>query len=662
MTTQQKVENARAYLRKLPPAQSGAGGHPATYRAASILAHGFDLGWEDAWALLNEWNVSHCTPPWSEKELRHKLSDAYAKPHDRPKGWIVKERQVGANGRFVFNPDLAAPVEKPHAEYTTADVLLNCFKEDEVVCITCEAGCTDDGKWFPASKGSFLTRKEWMERFFGPGVTAGAAFKASESGTWVRINPFIPNQTSGLDTDVAQFRHVLVEFDRKPKDEQKAVFLQSNLPITLMVDSGGKSIHAWVRVDAKDKAEWEERRNDVYAYLADHEPDPQNKNPSRWSRLGGVMRGDKEQKIIGFNFGAASWDDFIAWRDEQDMPEEVSTDTLEEFDTKNDPNTMVGHGRWLQRGGSLLITAQSGIGKSSFAMQMSMSWACGRELFGIPTKRPLRIGIFQAEGDVGDMAEAFQGVSSGMRLSPQEMAMVKENLKFFAESSRSGQQIIDMARKIVVRHKLDMVVLDPLMAYVDGDISKGVECKAFFRGKLEPMLKETGCIAVLIHHETKPKSKEATEGQTFSDMMYSGGGHSELFNYVRSIINVKREHKDKPIFSFNITKRGDRAGMRLPDGKPTLSIKLKHASDRIYWEVSDQVAAGFKLLQVGEQFKAFADRTQMDRRQLMKELTEDHGLERDQADAMVKALVSNGIIETVRVGPVIYYVGVNCRQ
>ena len=55
---------------------------------------------------------------------------------------------------------------------------------------------------------------------------------------------------------------------------------------------------------AETKEQWEERRNAVYEYLADHEPDPQNKNPSRWSRLGGVMRGDKEQKIVAFGIGA----------------------------------------------------------------------------------------------------------------------------------------------------------------------------------------------------------------------------------------------------------------------------------------------------------------------------------------------------------------------
>jgi RecA-family ATPase len=664
MTITDRITGARAYLAKLPVAVAGQGGHPATYRVASILANGFDLPWDDAWMLLTEFNA-RCSPPWSEKELRHKLNDAYVKPHERPKGWLVagKERRVGSNGRFVFDPKRVAELADTQTPFTTADVLLWCFKDDEVVCITNEAGQTEDGKWFPASKGIFLTRAEWIAKFFAPGAVGAGKFGPSESGAWIRINPFAKDDFSGTDGSVSAYRHVLVEFDKKPKDEQVAIFQQSNLPISLLVDSGGKSVHAWVKVDATSKEQWEERRNAVYEYLADHEPDPQNKNPSRWSRLGGVMRGEREQKIVAFGIGAEDWDAFVAWRESQDFPEEISTETLENYDVLNDPNTviddentLVGHGRWLQRGGSLLITAQSGIGKSSFAMQMAMSWACGRELFGIPPKRPLRIGIVQAEGDVGDMAESYQGVFSGMRLKDEEKTLVRSNLRFFNESSKRGKDIIDLTRKIVVRHKLDMVVLDPLMAYIGGNINDNVDCTDFCRGLLEPMLKETGCVAILIHHEGKPKAQEVKDGQTMSDQMYSGIGSSELVNYVRAVINIRRESKDQPVFSFNLTKRGKKAGMRTPDGRSTLSLKLKHADDRVFWEVAP-LAGGFELLKVGQQYRHFESKPKISRGAFIEELISDHKLARDQAEALIKALVTNGIMEPRKVGAALYYQG-----
>ena len=657
MTTEDRISGARAYLAKLPAAVAGQGGHPATYRAASILANGFDLPWSDAWALLQEYNL-RCSPPWSEKDLRHKLNDAYVKPHERQKGWLAKgnERRVGANGRFVFDPNRVAELADAQTPFTTADVLLNCFKDDEVICITNEAGQTEDGKWFPASKGIFLTRAEWITKFFGPGAVGAAKFAGTESGAWIRINPFTKEDFTGTDGAVASYRHVLVEFDKKPKDEQVAIFQQSNLPISLLVDSGGKSVHAWVRVDAETKEQWEQRRNEVYEYLSDHEPDPQNKNPSRWSRLGGVLRGENEQRIVAFKIGALDWDEFLAWREGQDFPEEVSTDTLENYDTKHDPNHVVGHGRYLCRGGSLLVTGQSGIGKSSFVMQMAASWAIGRELFGIPVIRPLRIAVVQAECDIGDLAEAYQGVSSGMRLSPDEKVLCRANLKFFTEASKTGKDFVDLCRKIITRHKLDVLVADPLLSYVGGDLSKQEVCSHFLRNLVQPVLQETGCIMVFIHHEGKPKPQEVKDGQTVSDQMYSGIGSSELVNWARAIINIRRESKEMPVFSFNLTKRGKLAGMRTPDGKPTLSLKLKHADDRVLWEIAP-LAGGFELLKVGQQYRHFESKPRISRGALLEELVADHKLQRDQAESLIKAMVTNGIIEPRKVGAALYYQG-----
>ena len=658
MTAQDRISGARAYLAKLPTAVSGAGGHPATYRAASILANGFDLPWNDAWDLLQEWNTSHCSPPWSEKDLRHKLNDAFVRPHERPKGWLVagKERAVGANGRFIFDPTRITALVESQTPMTPADVLLNCFKDEDVICITNDAGQTEDGKWFPASKGIFLTRAEWITKFFGPGAVGAAKFAGTESGAWIRINPFAKDDFTGTDGAVSSYRHVLVEFDKKPKEEQLAIFQQSNLPISLLVDSGGKSIHAWVRVDAESKSQWEERRNTVYEYLSDHEPDPQNKNPSRWSRLGGIMRGDKEQKIIAFKVGAEDWDAFIAWREGQDFPEEIRTDALENYDTRNDPNHVIGHGRYLCRGGSLLVTGQSGIGKSSFVMQMATSWAIGRELFGIPVIRPLRIGVIQAECDMGDLAEAFQGVSSGMSLSAEERILCRENLRFFTEASKTGKDFVDLARKIIVRLKLDVLVADPLLSYVGGDLSKQEVCSYFLRNLVQPVLQETGCIMVFIHHEGKPKPQEVRDGQTISDQMYSGIGSSELVNWARAIINVRRESKELPVFSFNLTKRGKLAGMRTPDGKPTVSLKLKHADDKVLWEIAP-LAGGFELLKVGQQYAHFATKPSISRKALIDELMEDHKLQRDQSEALIKALITNGVMEPKKVGPALYYKG-----
>ena len=82
---------ALAYLDKLPPAISGNGGHAATYAAATVLVHGFEIDPDRALALLLDHYNPRCEPPWTEKELRHKVTSAATKPHSRSRGWLLNE-------------------------------------------------------------------------------------------------------------------------------------------------------------------------------------------------------------------------------------------------------------------------------------------------------------------------------------------------------------------------------------------------------------------------------------------------------------------------------------------------------------------------------------------------------------------------------------------
>ncbi len=79
---------AIAYLDAMPSAVSKQGGHKTTFAAATALVHGFGIEPERALQLLVQHYNPRCQPPWSEKELQHKVKDAATKPHDRPFGWL----------------------------------------------------------------------------------------------------------------------------------------------------------------------------------------------------------------------------------------------------------------------------------------------------------------------------------------------------------------------------------------------------------------------------------------------------------------------------------------------------------------------------------------------------------------------------------------------
>lgn len=81
-TDDQIIKRATRYLEKIPGAISGQRGHDRAFHAACVLILGFGLNRQDAYALLSQWNQT-CEPPWTQKELEHKLDDAAKQPGER---------------------------------------------------------------------------------------------------------------------------------------------------------------------------------------------------------------------------------------------------------------------------------------------------------------------------------------------------------------------------------------------------------------------------------------------------------------------------------------------------------------------------------------------------------------------------------------------------
>jgi RecA-family ATPase len=412
-----------------------------------------------------------------------------------------------------------------------------------------------------------MTQVRWLERF------PDAIWDGKEAGAWIRINPTKPDQYVGSDANVADYRHCLIEFDEKPKDQQLQIMQQCQLPIAAIIDSGGRSLHAWVRVDATDKDEFEKRRDIVYDYLSDYDPCEANKNPSRFSRLPGIMRGDIEQKLVALNIGLSTWQEWIDWRDQSEIADPTTPQELLEYDTENDPNNVLGK-RWLCRGGSLTIVGQSGVGKSSFAMQLGLTFGLGRHFFGIKPIRPLRVAFIQAENDMGDMAEAFRGVIDAMRYNQSDLETLNTNIRFFDETVKTGLEFIRLARSIIVKHKADLMIADPLLSYAGDDISEQKFMSKFLRNHLNPVLKETGCVWIWLHHMPKPKGEQAKG--TVSDLAYAGAGSADLTNWSREV-GVLQRQGDDPTFTFTLTKRGKRSGMVDLMGNPASAIRLRHS-------------------------------------------------------------------------------------
>jgi len=146
---------------------------------------------------------------------------------------------------------------------------------------------------------------------------------AHEHGTYIRVNPMKPNGAG--DNDVTAWRHCLIECDSAPLELQWAAINASGLPVSVAVYSGGRSIHAWARVDAATPEEFRERAKmaaDAMEAFEGIVVDRKALNCSRLARLAGRQRFDAWQDLLAVNIGATCWDDWVAKNKDRDQRDE----------------------------------------------------------------------------------------------------------------------------------------------------------------------------------------------------------------------------------------------------------------------------------------------------------------------------------------------------
>lgn len=186
-----------------------------------------------------------------------------------------------------------------------------------------------DGKFLPSGKGvnkSFEELIKACDTYEDIGYILGDW--NPKAGAWARINPM--SGKGCKNSDVEEFRHCLIESDSLPKEEQLRKIRELNLPCSAIVDSGGKSIHAIVKIDAgKDEKLYRERVSKLHEFLAKNgfSVDKACKNASRLSRIAAVTRDGKRQKLIAVNIGMPSYQQ---WQDNWELLD-IRSNTIDDF-------------------------------------------------------------------------------------------------------------------------------------------------------------------------------------------------------------------------------------------------------------------------------------------------------------------------------------------
>jgi hypothetical protein len=216
---------------------------------------------------------------------------------------------------------------------------------------------------------------------------------------------------------------------------------------------------------------------------------------------------------------------------------------------------LIGDG-FLERANAGVLAGPSGIGKSSIAMQIGCCWSDGKTPFDLEPRRPLRVMMVQHEDSRNDLIR-MSNILNYLGLDPE---VVLKNFWIETVRGKIGKAAIDVWRDLVEWWKADVLIVNPLSAYHEGDISSNEDNILFFYGKVGAFLEETQIGLFGIHHDIKPPRNEAPkQDSNYHNAKYELLGSASLTNFFRSIITVKPIPSSE-VFEFHLAKRFAQSG------------------------------------------------------------------------------------------------------
>lgn len=409
------------------------------------------------------------------------------------------EDHVVINKQWVEGKEITAPKEwEPYKEMIR--YLEALFDQSENVGYVVQSW-EKDGKYLPANKGAYdRTAGQLIELLSGCNGDTGSVLGDYDpkAGAWIRFNPL--DGKGVKNENVTEFRYALVESDSLDLERQNAIIREMELPVAALVYSGGKSLHAIVHIDAGSYDEYRKRVDFLYTVCQKNglEIDKQNRNPSRLSRLPGVVRGENRQFLIDTNIGKSGWDEWKEWIESvnDDLPDTESMadawDNLPELA----PPLIDGV---LRQGHKLLLAGPSKAGKSYALIEMCCAIAEGKSWLGWKCAQG-KVLYVNLELDRASCLHRFKDVYTSLGYAPEHLGNIDIwNLRGkTVPMDKLAPKLIRRASK----KNYIAIVIDPIYKVITGD-ENSADQMAHFCNQFDKVCTELGCAVIYCHHHSK---------------------------------------------------------------------------------------------------------------------------------------------------------------
>lgn len=360
------------------------------------------------------------------------------------------------------------------------------------------------GKWKPADMGTFTRTAgqilEDLDKYEASGDLSNVLGTLNpDGGAYIRINPVDGKGVN--DRNVTRYSYALIESDNMPIEQQRFMMHALKLPIRVMVHSAGKSVHAIVKVDAKNRYEFKERVEYLHAICneAGLIADAANKNEARLSRLPGVYRKGKKQYIIEENVGLSSWDE---WYEYQESLRDKLPKTESMEDLYNDPPEVAPEliGGVLRQGHKMIISGPSKAGKSFLLLELAYAIAEGHTWIGNKCKMG-KVLYVNMEIDRASFARRFISIYNARKMN---YGAHRSNIDIWNLRGYSMPitKLIEPLLRRAKKEAYSAIIIDPLYKVLEGDENSNTDVARMGAG-FDRIAQETGASVIYVHHFAK---------------------------------------------------------------------------------------------------------------------------------------------------------------
>ena len=433
----------------------------------------------------------------------------------RQNGWLPKKRSSDSghvldwDDVIDYDYQLTSPEQTEQTPVTIpenwnpaeqiTEYLEALFEPDEFVAYVTET-YERDGKLRPGKRYASRTAGELLQELEKNNGNFSDTFGTIDEtvGAWICVNPV--DGKGGKNQNITDFRYALVESDSISLEQQNGLIHDLKLPTAALVYSGGKSLHAIVRVDAPNYKEYQQRVNFLYKICNQNglTVDESCRNPSRLSRMPGVIRCGQKQFLLETNTGFSSWNEWKDYIDgiSDDLPEFENMESAWEDMPELAPPLIE---NVLRQGHKMLLAGPSKAGKSFALIELCIAIAEGRSWLGWNCAQG-KVLYVNLELDRASCLHRFKDVYQALQLRPQNLNAIDIwNLRGVSEPmDKLAPKLIRRARK---RNYL-AVIVDPIYKVITGD-ENSADQMANFCNQFDKICHHLECAVIYCHHHSK---------------------------------------------------------------------------------------------------------------------------------------------------------------